>query len=232
MKLLISLNEFDSHKLIPCECKTCKGIFHVKKSLARRGIKGTRKVDYCSSECKNTGKITKINTVCNNCGKEFLKKKSQFRSKNNFCNSSCSGYYNSQHKITGNRRSKLEKWIESNLSEIYPNLEILYSNRVKIKNELDIYIPCLNIAFEINGVIHYKPIYGSKKLSRIKNNDRKKTLSCIKSDIELFIINTSKQKYFKVENSQKYLDEILNIINSKLEPYKISQSSCIVTKDD
>jgi hypothetical protein len=232
MKLLIPLDELHLHKILPCECKTCKRTFHISKSLAKRVIKGTKKSDYCSTKCANLGKITRIKVCCKNCGNEFLKKKSQFRGNNNFCNNSCAGHYNNKNKVTGYRRSKIEKWIESNLSKIYPHLEIFYSDKKAIKSELDIYIPSLNLAFEINGIIHYTPIYGCDKLYKIQEKDREKVSECIKNKITLYVIDVSSQKYFTIKNSQKYLDIILKAINIKLEPYKISQSSRIVTKDD
>jgi len=123
--------------------------------------------------------------------------------------------YNNTHKINGSRRSKLETWLEFKLSELYPSLEILYCDKTAINAELDIYVPSLKLAFELNGIYHYEPIHGKSKLSQIRNNDYRKFQACIEHSIELVIIDASQLKYFKEHNCQKYLDIILKIISSK-----------------
>lgn len=59
---------------------------------------------------------------------------------------------------------------------------------------MDIYIPVLSLAFELNGIFHYEPIYGEGKLLSIQNNDDRKFQACLEHDIELCIINSSEQK--------------------------------------
>ena len=85
-----------------------------------------------------------------------------------------------------------------------------------IDAELDIYIPSLNLAFELNGIFHYEPIFGEKKLNSTKNNDKRKFQACLEKNIELCIIDTSTQKYFKENTSNIYLDIILKITDNKL----------------
>lgn len=145
----------------------------------------------------------------------FLKKNSKI-TKNNFCSSSCAAKYNNTHKTTGTRRSKLEKWIEEQLTIFHPNLEIHYNKTNAINGELDIYIPSLKLAFELNGIFHYEPIYSKEKLSSTQNNDKRKFQACLEQEIELCIIDTSSQGYFKITTSQKFLDIIINTIKEKL----------------
>ena len=68
----------------------------------------------------------------------------------------------------------------------------------------------------LNGIFHYEPIYGQDKLSQIQNNDNRKFQACIENGIELCIIDSSQQKYFKEQSSLKYLNIITNIINKLL----------------
>jgi hypothetical protein len=138
------------------------------------------------------------------------------RSKNHFCSQSCTISYNNKHKTTGNRRSKLEIYLENQLTILYPNLPIDYNLKLAINSELDIYIPSLNLAFELNGIFHYEPIFGINKLDQIRNNDISKSKACIDNRIDLCIIDTSDQKYVKPSTSQKYLDIIIKIINERL----------------
>ena len=69
------------------------------------------------------------------------------------------------------------------------------------------------MAFELNGIFHYEPIYGEEKLDKIQNNDERKFAACREAGISLCIIDTSSQKYVKPNTSKKYLDIIIEIIN-------------------
>ena len=72
------------------------------------------------------------------------------------------------------------------------------------------------MAFELNGIFHYEPIYGNDKLTKIQENDVSKSKACHEHKIDLCIIDTSQQKYVKPSTSQKYLIIIINIINERL----------------
>jgi len=107
-------------------------------------------------------------------------------------------------------------YLEDTLIELYPNLEMDFNKTDAIESELDVFIPSMKLGIELNGIFHYEPIYGKEKLTQIKNNDSRKFQACIERQIELCIIDTSQQKYFKEETSKKYLDIITEIIDSKL----------------
>jgi len=212
--------ESKSKDKLPCECYYCKSIFHTTKRLIKQELKENRnRIKYCSPKCSSnhqTQKYTKI-VKCKNCNIEFVKHNSQIKLiANNFCSKSCSAIYNNKHKTHGYRRSKLEIWLEEQLTILYPNLEIHYNRKDTILSELDMYIPLLNIAFELNGVFHYEPIFGNDKLGKIQLNDISKSKACHDAKIDLCIIDTSSQKYVKPSTSQKYLDIIINIINERL----------------
>ena len=132
-----------------------------------------------------------------------------------FCSTSCSGKHNGPIASRScGLRSKIEEWVESQLNYLYPNLNILYNDRVEVSPlELDIYIPSLSLAFEINGIFHYEPIFGPDRLHKIQNNDGRKFYLCQQKQINLCIIDISSMKYFKPKNAQKYLDIICDIIN-------------------
>ena len=133
-----------------------------------------------------------------------------------FCSRSCAAVYNNAHKTTGTRRSKLECWLEERLQRLYPNLDFIFNGKEAINSELDIYIPSLNLAFELNGIFHYESIYGNDKLKSIQNNDNRKFQACLENDIELCIIDASQHVRINDKTNQKYLDIIAEIINLKL----------------
>jgi hypothetical protein len=82
-------------------------------------------------------------------------------------------------------------------------------------SELDIYIPSLNLAFELNGILHYEPIYGTTKHQQIQSNDKSKYKACLDAGIDLCIIDTSQLKYFKPSNAQQYLDMVTGVMNKE-----------------
>jgi DNA-binding XRE family transcriptional regulator len=226
MKPRYTIDEFNnsnSTTKLKCECYSCKQLFYVKKKYIthylKLGEKSPNKNKFCSEICSNNYKQNKIDVVCAYCNITFQKTKSQIsRSKtgNQFCSKSCAAQYNNTHKTTGNRRSKLENYLECELIKLFPNLEISFNNKTIINSELDIYIPSLKLAFELNGIFHYEPIYGNNKLLQIQNNDNRKFHECLEQGIGLCIIDTSQQKYFKEQTSEKYLNIIINIIKERM----------------
>jgi len=204
------------YDLLPCYCYNCNNIFYAKKSNITQEIKEKRgRVKFCSTSCCSKSQSIDVLVLCKNCGTKFRKSPSRI-SKNQFCCQSCSATYNNKHKTTGNRRSKLEAWLETKLIELYPDLEIRFNQKDTINSELDIYIPSLKLAFELNGIFHYEPIYGQDKLNQIQNNDNRKFQACIEHEIDFCIIDTSTQNYFKELSSKKFLDIITTIIHNKI----------------
>jgi hypothetical protein len=158
-----------------------------------------------------------VSAECTWCGEKFQRATSQVsRVKHLFCSKSCAAKYNNTHKTKGNRRSKLEKWIEDKLKEKYPKIEILCNDKLTIGSELDFYIPSLRLAFEMNGIFHYEPIFGKDKLESIRKNDNNKFQLCLQNSIELCIIDTSALKYWKEDKAKKYLDIMVKIIDERL----------------
>lgn len=218
---LISIEEILSSKysqMIPIKCDYCQQDFekmqkYVKSYLKLRSYKN----HFCSNACSVKAKDKRKEVVCKQCNKVFLKTRNQLKKHpNSFCSSSCAATYNNTHKTHGCRRSKLEIYFGQVLPTKYPDLEFYFNRKDAINSELDIYIPKLKLAFELNGIFHYEPIYGADKLNQTQNNDRRKFQACLEQGIELCIIDTSSLNYFKPDKAQKYLDIIVNIINSKL----------------
>lgn len=212
-----------SYDLLKLQCHHCNKIYlKRKKDIARELAHNLGECKYCSSKCHNIYKTTSINVNCTLCNKEISRKQSELKkSKLTFCSKSCMAKYYNKHriicyKIDGKIRSKLELYIEQQLKNIYPNLEILFNERLIINSELDIYIPSLKLAFELNGIYHYEPIHGLNALTNIENNDQRKFLKCHENNISLCVIDTSKQTRFTEKSSIKYLNIITELINKHL----------------
>jgi hypothetical protein len=198
-------------------CKQCKNNFKIderffKNKKNRNGLGS----EFCSVSCYGKFRSDNYTKVmnCKNCEIEVVKHLSDIRSKsgNSFCSRSCSATYNNKNKKFGTRRSKLELWIEERIKDRY-DFEIIFNGKEAINSELDIYIPSLKLAFELNGIFHYEPIYGSDKLEKTKLNDTNKFQQCQNNNISLCIIDVSNLKNFKPLKAKVYLDIIINIIS-------------------
>jgi hypothetical protein len=220
MKVLYSEEEFNKARsidLLPVVCNTCNKKLYKEKREIIRIIKRNGNV-YCSKECVSIGRTKSILATCIQCGNQFKKQYHRVKTRpNHFCSHTCSATYNNQHKTHGIRRSKLEEYLETDLTKLYPDLDIHFNRKDAIGSELDIYIPSLNIAFELNGIFHYEPIFGVDKLKKISKNDLNKSKACIDAKIDLCIIDTSYQKRFTISSSQKFLTIIVDIINSRMQ---------------
>ncbi len=211
------LSEFKKYEEVDLECSVCKKEFKSKKRQIYESKRYGSLSVTCSRECYKifVGYIQKVE--CKNCKKEFTKSVQQIKiTKGNFCSKSCAATFNNTHKTYGIRRSKLEVWLETKLKEKYGESFFEFNEKTAINSELDIYSSNLRLAFELNGIFHYEPIYSEEKLKQIQNNDGRKYQACIERGIELCIIDTSKFGYFKESGAQKFLDIICRIVDSKL----------------
>ncbi len=222
MKPLYTKTDFKiakSNDKLPCECYNCGSIFYTTKKLIASNLKlNKQSCKFCNLKCYQEFKKKQGHTLvnCVHCKQSFLKANAQIKKySNHFCSQSCATTFNNTHKVHGTRRSKLEQYLEEQLVFIYPELSIDFNKKNAINSELDIYIPSLNLAFELNGIYHYEPIHGQDKLNQIQNNDHRKFQACSEAGISLYIIDTSKQKYFKKETAEKFLKIITNIIKQQ-----------------
>jgi len=224
MKILYTQSEFDAAKSrdkLPLECICCSKTFHRTKHDIKSALNGTIHNTYecCSKRCgiRHHFRFSSHMITCDQCGKPLKKKESDIKkSKHHFCSHSCSAKYSNAHKTKGTRISKLERWLAEQLVILFPSLEFHFNRKDAINGELDIFIPSLKLAFELNGIFHYEPIYGPEKLSSIQTNDHRKMLACAEHSIELCILDVSSVSYFKPTKVQKFLDIISNIINLRL----------------
>jgi hypothetical protein len=202
---------------IECICDFCNQKFtRVRKNVIYRS---KSKKTFCNKNCSILYRTKTVINPCGNCTKPVERTVAEYessKSKKVFCNHSCAATYNNTHKKYGIRVSKLELFIKTKLSETYPDIEIHYNRKDAINSELDIYIPILGLAFELNGIFHYEPIYGADKLSKVKNNDSRKIQACVEKGIELCIVDVSDFTYFKKEKAMKYFSILNSFIKQKL----------------
>lgn len=72
--------------------------------------------------------------------------------------------------------SKLEKFLLNKLLEDGYHVEFHKEQTLlNTKLQIDLFLPKLNIAIEVDGPSHFEPVWGEQSLSRNKNYDNKKT---------------------------------------------------------
>ena len=205
-----------SRESIKITCHFCNNYFNTNKHKiqTRAKFRCSDPFAFCSHKCwaKFLNLSTRQTIYCLTCNKPTIKRQSEVK-ENAFCSKSCSATYTNTHKTVGIRRSKLEVYLEQQLNNKYPKLELHFNRKDTINSELDIYIPSLKLAFELNGIFHYEPIFSKEKLDQIQNNDSRKFQACLESGIELCIIDVSSQKRFTESSSEKYLDIITSLID-------------------
>lgn len=175
--------------------------------------------NYCSRSCVNLAKIQAKLHKCAACGKDVKVTPSAFKrskTKRFFCNSSCAAKYNNQHKTTGTRRSKLESYIETRLGEDFPSLKFLFNTKHTIGAELDILCEELNLAIEVNGIVHYEPLYGKDRLQQIILRDKQKMILCAEQGIELIVVNAASHRYVNKHTCEVFYKQVQQIISDIL----------------
>ena len=220
--------DFDNAKSrdnISLTCKICNKIYYKNKKniLDKFKTRGTFPM-FCSNACQGnfrTQSSTK-EIKCTNCNKNFRKKDCDIlKTKNNFCSHSCATTYNNKNKSHGTRRSKFEIQLEDHLLQEFSTLDFLFSNKKIIGSELDVYIPSLKLAFEIQGIFHYEPIFGQEKLDQIQKNDINKELTCNELGITLIKVDISKLKRCTENTVKPYNKIVISEINSRLPSYAL-----------
>lgn len=210
MNILYTQEEFDSAKvrhLLKLLCSQCNKEFSVSKKAIIDSIKRINDTPkYCSKPCYALARTLPC-IECKQCNKIF--KPHQIT--NIFCNNSCAATYNNKNKTYGTRRSKAEIYIET----ILKSKGITCVSNGKLDGlELDILLTQYNIAIEVNGPTHYKPIYGQAKLERIQELDKLRQEACDKHNIKLIVLDVSQDTYFKkaMLKYDAFCEDILKLV--------------------
>lgn len=215
LKHITQLDEL-AFKCVQCQKKFCREKHEYLKSVETKDYK---LVEYCTNECKIKYDNSTVDYNCRQCNALFKRRRVEIaRTRVGFCCSACANRYNAAHGKQGMTRSQFEVWTESRLNHDYPNLTIHYNDRTLLKrSELDIFIPSLDTGIEINGPVHYDPIYGDKQLKTVQRNDRRKINKCAEMGIDVHSIDTRAMGHFNEAEANKHYQKIKQIIDKKIK---------------
>ncbi len=200
--------------LIDCHC--CGKRHYKEHAEIMRGLRRNKKF-FCSKNCHSKYYSKKQNVICANCTDKFQKKQSQIKkSKNNFCSKSCAATFNNKNKSYGLRRSKIEVLIEKTIQKDFPKISFKTNDKTVINSELDFYFPDIKLAIQINGPLHYKPIYGQLKLNNIQKLDEEKRNKCKEKSIKLIELDYSEDKYLNKKLILRRLNEFKIILAEEI----------------
>jgi len=207
---------------IKVNCTLCDKEFFVIKSRYKKITKHC----FCSVECSSKHHTKKVEVNCLICDKKFLKPFDRIAKRpRHCCSPECAIELVKSQKNWGGRRSKLEIYVEEKLKKEF-NLNFLF-NKTTIGYELDIHIPEIDLAIEINGITHYEPIYGEEIFRRRLYIDEQKIKECLSRNIKLEILKVSRDKNYPHILEKRY-QEIKSIIQQRLDYIKTIKEEMIV----
>lgn len=186
----------DRSMKFPFICQECNEVFHLAwKTVrdARRGYRsGGRLINTKNcSRCKRNSRMVE----CQRCGARFHKTAGDIlRRPNHFCNHSCAASYNNR-KREYRPRSRAEDFLEGILTRAGHYVECNRRDILPSGLEIDIFVPRIELAVELNGPVHYKPIYGADRLMQARRNDAIKHKEAVAAGLDFHTINVSQSRF-------------------------------------
>lgn len=120
--------------------------------------------------------------------------------------------------------SKLEKFLQTKLISVGQKVDFhKEQSLVNTKLQIDLFLPLLNIAIEVDGPSHFAPVWGESALARNKTYDSKKEGLILGRGWHLIRIKQTKD--FSKARANKIFDELMRSIANCTQvksPQKIS----------
>lgn len=138
---------------------------------------------------------------CNSIFERIQHKTTQGKTGKFFCSAKCSStYLGTQSKNF--ERSFMELYIQQKIELNFPYLTLIIGDTKQCNGlQLDLYLPELNFAIEINGPIHYINFFGDEYLKSVQERDQRKETICKNKKLLLQIVKCSGNfKISKAEN--------------------------------
>lgn len=200
-----------SHRSPNCTCDHCDKTFYKTPSRIRESQN-----NFCSAECRGLFNRKRSLVVCLTCGQQFEKNDCYIeRTEKSFCSNECYQQYPDKINRLDCRRSRAEDYLYKLITNDFPQLSVSKNDTNILGNnmEIDLAIPTLKIAIEVNGPVHYKELFGKEVLKKTQERDRKKADILNKIGYQLIILDISEYHNFK--RAQPY---VLSMYETALKP--------------
>jgi len=224
----IYTNQFKIKRGKTVSCHGCGANCYKYPNQLRDNISG---LHFCSRDCSDKFKVNKAarqnrDIVCSQCSANFQRYSTQKgKHGKEFCSRSCRmKYFNIHHKInegSGLSVSYPEEYLNVKLTTEFKDLVISRNNRTFLEcgYEMDFFFPDLKFAIEVNGPIHYMPIFGGVRLDAVQAKDSTKYAEMNHKGISFLIIDVSQsisKKKMAMYLDGLFVEKIQPIIESKL----------------
>ena len=131
---------------------------------------------------------------------------------------------------TSKTGSKLEKFLHNKLLSEGFSVEFHKEQSIlNTKLQIDLFIPKLNIAIEVDGPSHFEPVWGTDALKRNKKYDDKKTGLILGKG--LYLIRIKQTKDFSPSRGSLIFNALTQILND-IKQNKISNTKIINLGDE
>ena len=129
---------------------------------------------------------------------------------------------------TARQGSKLERFLYEELKKDGYLIEIHKKHLFnKVKMHIDLLLPKNNVAIEIDGVSHYKPIYGADVLAKTQFADNEKNSILLKLGFNLLRIRVGKRNL-----SKTLAHDVLEWIKKQLVELQTQRGNLIIKETD
>lgn len=118
-------------------------------------------------------------------------------------------------RVSSKVGSKLEKFLLAGLIDNNIDTRFHYEQQlVNTKLQIDLYIPIINLAIEVDGPSHFDPVWGQETLKKTKNYDNKKQGLILGKG--MLLVRIKQKMDFSVSRSRLILNNLLDLV-SKIE---------------
>jgi hypothetical protein len=127
---------------------------------------------------------------------------------------------------TSKKGSKLEKFIHKSLLDHGYKVEFhKEQSLLNTRLQIDLFLPSINTAIEVDGPSHFEPVWGQDALTRNINYDQKKEGLIIGKGLHL--IRVKQTKDFSVTRSKIIVNKLLELLNTKCKNNNVPQTLTI-----
>ena len=175
------------------------------KICPKCGKHHTKTRKFCSHTCRLKSEKRVGEKDCLQCGKPFKVQLSTARwQRAKYCCLACKilaeiknppSYKSGKRGEESGRRSGQSKdeWLSAILLQ-KNKIEAEPQNRSELNGlEIDLWIEHLNIGIELNGPVHYRPIFGLERLSQAQLSDRRKRQRALERGILILTLDVSQR---------------------------------------